>query len=61
MQHDFLSILDLSPAELAATLDLALGMKRDGPSPMLTGQTLALLFEKPSLRTRTSFEAAMHR
>ena len=59
--RDFISVLDLSPAELSAVLDLALGMKRDGASPMLAGQTLALIFEKPSLRTRTSFELAMHR
>lgn len=29
--RDFLSVLDLSPAELEGVLDLALGMKRDGP------------------------------
>ncbi|MSQ30660.1 MAG: ornithine carbamoyltransferase [Dehalococcoidia bacterium] len=59
--RDFTSVLDLSPAELSGLLDLALGMKRDGASPVLAGQTLALVFEKPSLRTRTSFEMAMHR
>ena len=42
-------------------LELALGMKRGGCSPVLAGQTLALIFEKPSLRTRTSFEMAMYR
>ena len=52
--RDFTSILDLSAEEIAAILDLALGMKRDGASPVLAGQTLALIFEKPSLRTRTS-------
>ncbi len=36
-------------------------MKRDGPGRMLEGQTLALVFEKPSLRTRVSFEQAMRR
>ena len=36
-------------------------MKRDGAGPLLAGQTLALIFEKPSLRTRISFEQAMHR
>jgi ornithine carbamoyltransferase len=59
--RDLVSILDLSPNELAQVLDLALGMKRDGPSPVLKGQTLAMIFEKPSLRTRASFEMAMHR
>jgi len=59
--RDFTSILDVSPAELSHLLDLALGMKRDGPSEVLRGQTLALIFEKPSLRTRASFEMAMRR
>ncbi len=59
--RDLTSILDLSPDELGSVLDLALGMKRDGASPVLLGQTLAMIFEKPSLRTRTSFDVAMHR
>ncbi len=61
MGRDFTSILDISQDELARLLDLALGMKRDGPSQVLRGQTLAMIFEKPSLRTRTSFEMAMYR
>ncbi len=59
--RDFTSILDLSADELSMLLELALGMKRDGCSPVLAGQTLAMVFEKPSLRTRTSFDMAMHR
>ncbi len=59
--RDFTSILDVSPAELTRLLDLALGMKRDGTNQVLRGQALAMIFEKPSLRTRTSFEMAMHR
>ena len=55
------SILDLSPEELARILDVSLGMKRDGAGPLLAGKTLALVFEKPSLRTRVSFEMAMQR
>ena len=55
------SILDLSPDELARLLDDALAMKRDGAGPLLAGQTLALVFEKPSLRTRVSFDMAMQR
>jgi len=35
-------------------------MKCKGPTQVLAGKTLALLFEKPSLRTRVSFEMAMH-
>lgn len=61
MGRDFTSILDISQDEMDRLLDLALGMKRDGPSQVLRGQTLAMIFEKPSLRTRTSFEMAMYR
>ena len=59
--RDLTSILDLSAEELARVLDVSLGMKRDGAGPMLAGKTLALVFEKPSLRTRVSFEMAMRR
>ena len=59
--RDLVSILDLTPDDLERLLDVALGMKRDGPGRLLEGQTLALLFEKPSLRTRVSFEQAMRR
>lgn len=55
------SILDLSPGELGDLLDAALAIKRDGCGPVLAGQSLALVFEKPSLRTRVSFEVAMQR
>jgi ornithine carbamoyltransferase len=61
MGRDFTSILDVSSDELHGLLDMALGMKRDGYPPVLKGQTLAMVFEKPSLRTRTSFEMAMRR
>jgi ornithine carbamoyltransferase len=35
-------------------------MKKEGATPLLSGRTLALLFDKPSLRTRVSFEMAMY-
>ncbi len=57
----FRSMLDLSPDELGELLDSALAIKRDGCGPELAGQVLALVFEKPSLRTRLAFEVAMHR
>ncbi|WP_018465699.1 ornithine carbamoyltransferase [Calidithermus timidus] len=60
--RDFLSNLDLSPQEYRAVLDTAHAMKRGefkGQRP-LEGQTLAMIFEKPSLRTRTTFEVAMN-
>jgi ornithine carbamoyltransferase len=61
---DFLSVLDLGSDELERVLDLAAGMKRDrvtgraGRQP-LAGQHVALLFQKPSLRTRTTFVIAV--
>ncbi len=55
------SIADLEPAELHALLELAAELKarRVPPEAPLRGRTLALVFEKPSLRTRLSFEVAM--
>jgi ornithine carbamoyltransferase len=50
---------DLSADELQQVLRVALAMKRDGSGQALAGRTLALLFEKPSLRTRVSFDMAM--
>jgi ornithine carbamoyltransferase len=58
---DFLSILDLSPDELDACLRLAAAMKasrRTGDRPF-EGRHVALLFEKPSLRTRATFQIAI--
>ena len=57
----FLSIADVDAAELALLLDAAAALKRD-PIPAdspLRGRALAMVFEKPSLRTRLSFEIAM--
>ncbi len=58
-KRHFLSIRDLSVDELRELLALALRMKRETHGQPLTGRTLALLFEKPSLRTRVSFDVAM--
>jgi ornithine carbamoyltransferase len=62
MNH-FLSICDLDAATLPHLFWLAAEMKgqgkaRDGQA-RLRGRTLALIFEKPSLRTRVTFEVAM--
>jgi ornithine carbamoyltransferase len=57
--RDLLSIVDLTPEELRGTLEMALRMKQDACAPLLQGKTLALLFEKASLRTRVSFDVAM--
>jgi ornithine carbamoyltransferase len=57
--RDLLSIADLTPQELDMLVHTALSMKRDGSRPVLEGKTIAMLFEKPSLRTRVSFEVGM--
>ena len=63
---DFLSILDLGHASLERLIDLAAQMKADRrlgrrapTADVLAGQHVALLFEKPSLRTRSTFEIAV--
>jgi ornithine carbamoyltransferase len=60
MKKDLLSIADLNGKEVEDLIENARKMKRKGPTQDLAGKTLALLFEKPSLRTRVSFEMAMH-
>ncbi len=57
--RDLLSIAELTPEELRRIIDTAVGMKKNGYARVLAGKTLALLFEKPSLRTRVSFDVAM--
>jgi len=57
--RDFLSIADLTPSELAHVLDTAMALKDAGRRPILAGRVLALVFAKPSLRTRVSFDVAM--
>ena len=61
----FLSILDLDHATLEACLDLAASMKAERAARVksrrpLKGRHVALLFEKPSLRTRSTFQIAVH-
>ncbi len=61
--RDFVSMDDLSAEELRLVLDTAVDLKRrskagDRP-PLLAGKVLAMIFEKPSLRTRVTFETGM--
>ncbi|MDQ3953923.1 MAG: ornithine carbamoyltransferase [Actinomycetota bacterium] len=60
-ERDFLSIDDLNSDELEAILDDADRLKKDpgSASRVLEGRQIALIFEKPSTRTRVSFEAAV--
>ncbi len=57
----FLELAELDRGTLRHILDLAAAYKRGAPPPeRLAGKTLALIFEKPSTRTRVSFDVAMH-
>lgn len=56
---DFLSITDLSPQEVVDTVNTAASMKGGETPRPLEGKMLAILFERPSLRTRVSFEVGI--
>ena len=62
MKH-FLDISDHSPDELQDILDLAIRLKKEyfsmGNLPLFKGKVLGMIFQKPSLRTRVSFDMAM--
>ncbi len=59
---DFLTIRDFTTDELRHLLDLARDIKANPAlfSEALKGKTLAMIFEKPSLRTRVSFDVGIH-
>ena len=63
MKRDLINIGDLSRDEIEEIFSLAQSLKADWqkgwPHPILAGKTLAMIFEKPSLRTRVTFEAGM--
>ncbi len=56
---DLLSISDLTAEEMQQLITNAMELKKSRQNLLLQGKTLALLFEKPSLRTRVSFDMAM--
>lgn len=58
-RRHLISVADLSPGDVQRVVDMALQTKNDRSVSILGGKILALLFEKPSLRTRVSFEVAM--
>src|SRR5512144_2068473 len=62
MEH-FLAISDLSSGEVQDLLDLAIKLKQEyftkGNPPYFKGKVLGMIFQKPSLRTRVSFDMAM--
>jgi ornithine carbamoyltransferase len=59
---DFVSLRDFAPEELRRLLERAWHIKAqpDVYSTSLKGQALAMIFEKPSLRTRVTFDVGMH-
>jgi ornithine carbamoyltransferase len=63
MKRDLRSIQDLTAPNVdeifRISLDLKAKTKRREPHPLLEGRTLAMIFEKPSLRTRMTFETGM--
>lgn len=62
MNH-FISLSDLTSDQLASLINLAVKLKKEwltgGNAPLLKGKTLGMVFAKPSLRTRVSFDMAM--
>lgn len=63
MKKDFIAISDYSSSELQEMLSLAVELKNEwsskGNDPILKNKTMAMIFQKPSLRTRVSFDMAM--
>jgi ornithine carbamoyltransferase len=61
--HDFIAIADHSSEEIRGLLEDAVRLKKEwsagGNKPILKGKALAMVFQKPSLRTRVSFEMGM--
>jgi len=62
LNKDFLSIRDFSPGQIRHLLGLAHRIKThpDAYRDALSGKALALIFEKPSLRTRVTFDVGIH-
>jgi len=60
---DFLAVADYSSQEIQGLLDLAVRLKKEhndgGNRPQFKGKVLGMIFQKPSLRTRVSFDMAM--
>ena len=60
MKKDFLSLLDIDSRELEELFELADELKLSDTFRPLQGRVVSLIFQKPSLRTRVSFEVGVH-
>lgn len=60
---DFIAISDYSASEIQDLLDLAVRLKAEwkagGNPSLIKNKVMAMIFQKPSLRTRVSFDMAM--
>jgi ornithine carbamoyltransferase len=59
-KRDILSVADLTPGEVEQLVRQTIKSKKEAWPQVLAGKSIAMLFEKPSLRTRMSFELAVH-
>lgn len=63
MKKDFIALADFSSSEIQEILSLAISLKKEwktaGNIPILKNKVMAMIFQKPSLRTRVSFDMAM--
>jgi ornithine carbamoyltransferase len=60
-KRDLLDLASLSPDEIECLMQRARAYKAGLQNPALSGRAIGMLFEKPSTRTRVSFEVAIHR
>ncbi|MBN1376697.1 MAG: ornithine carbamoyltransferase, partial [Dehalococcoidia bacterium] len=58
-KRDILSVVDLPPDEVEQLVKTTVRIKKGPWQQVLAGKNITLLFEKPSLRTRLSFELAV--
>ena len=59
-KRDFISVTDITPEETLVLLKRARDSKKSPVGQPLTGKSVAILFDKPSLRTRVSFQVGIH-
>ena len=61
---DLLTLAELSSKEFLGLIDYSIKLKKEfkkkGNRPILKNKTLSMIFQKPSTRTRVSFEVGMH-